>query len=82
MAIYVMDNDSYRWRDRGKPCDAFWMFMYETDADLTGRALTTVNAGQIHCMPGSVGMKAGGKDMVQLSMDETAGTNGWVPFGN
>lgn len=81
MAIYVMDDDAYRWRDRGKPKDAFWVFAYESDADLAGATLDTANAGRIHCMVGSIGMKPGGADMVQLSPDGTAGVNGWVPFG-
>lgn len=79
MAIHVMDDDKYRWRDRGKPRDAFWIFMYDSDADLTGATLET-DVGTIHCMPGSVGMKVGGRDMVQLGADSTQGVNGWMPF--
>ena len=61
MAVYLIENYSSDTQVRG--------LLYEDADELTGTRIETANAGVVECLPGSVAMKAGFKDICQLDAD-------------
>lgn len=64
MAVFVIDNAiSSGYQVRG--------LLYANASELTGKTITTANAGTVKCEVGSVAMKAGFKDIKQLDASGT-----------
>lgn len=59
--IYLIENYNSDGQVRG--------LLYEDADELTGTRIETANAGVVDCLPGSVAMKAGFKDLRQLDAD-------------